>query len=82
MTAQAVISHAHVLDPAAMRAARRAAAVSLDVAGAHVARDRTLIAKYERGAIDPPASILGALAGLYGVDVGAFYRREPATRDA
>lgn len=76
MTAPAVLSH--VLNPAAMRTARRAAAVSLETAGAWVSRDRTLIAKYERGAIDPPASILGALAGLYGVEVGAFYRQQDA----
>jgi transcriptional regulator with XRE-family HTH domain len=80
MTAAAVLQHAHVLDPAAMRAARRAAGVSLDVAGARVCRDRAHIAKYERGVIDPPASILGALAGLYGVEVSAFYRRDPQAR--
>lgn len=78
MTATAVNHHVHVLDPAALRAARRAAGVSLDVAGARVSRDRTLIAKYERGTIDPPASILGLLAGLYRVDVGAFYRLQDA----
>lgn len=74
MAAAAVLSHAHVLDPAAIRAARQAARISLDTAGAHVSRDRTLIARYERGVIDPPASILGVLAGLYGVEVNAFYR--------
>lgn len=70
----AVLQHAPVqLDPSAMRRVRRAARLTLDDAARTIGRDLSVIAKYERGEIDPPASVLGALAGLYGVGVGAFY---------
>jgi len=71
MTAPAVLHHA--LDPAALRAARRTARLSLEAAGSRVGRTASIVARYERGQIDPPASVLVALAGLYGVHPGVFF---------
>lgn len=71
MTAPAVLHPA--LDPAALRRARRAAQLSLEVAGSRVGRAASIVARYERGLIDPPASVLAALAGLYDVHPGEFF---------
>jgi len=83
MTAPAVLQPARmqvplVLDGGRLRAARRRAGLSLDHVGAHIGRDRTHVAKYERGVIDVPGRIIGALAALYGVAPGDFYRPGPA----
>ena len=72
-TAQEQIIILTALDPDAIRAARRAAGYSLRAAGRAVGRDPSVLARYERGEVDPFASVLGALAGLYGVGVGTFY---------
>jgi transcriptional regulator with XRE-family HTH domain len=71
MTAPAALRHA--LDPAALREARQAAGRTLADASRAVGRDLSVVARYERGEVDPPASVLGTLAGLYGVGVGVFY---------
>lgn len=65
---------AHVLDGAALRTARRNARLTQSQAGDAIGRHWVTIARYEAGAIDVPGSVLGTLAGLYGVDVGEFYR--------
>lgn len=64
----------HVVSPAAMRAARRRNGLTLHDVGARVGRAASVIARYERGEIDPPGSVLGGLAVLYGVSVADFYR--------
>lgn len=70
----AVLQHAPVqLDPSALRRARQAAGYTLGAVAVTVGRDLSVVAKYERGEIDPPASVLGALAGLYRVQVSDFY---------
>ena len=78
MTATAVLRPARTqapeFCPAALRAARKAAGLTLGQVGTHLARHGVTVARYEGGAIDPPASVLGALAALYGVGVGDFYR--------
>jgi hypothetical protein len=33
----------------------------------------SVVSRYERGLTDPPASVLAALARLYGVHPGAFF---------
>lgn len=71
MTAPADLHH--VLDPAALRAARRRAGLALADVEPRVGRAASIVARYERGRIDPPASVLGALAGLYGVHPGEFF---------
>jgi predicted transcriptional regulator len=74
MTAPAVLQHAPIrLDPTAMRTARRAAGLTLDDAGRAIRRDGSIVARYERGEVDPPGSVLGALAGAYRVSVNTFY---------
>ena len=75
MAAAAVLSHA--LDPASLRHARRAAGLTQDDAGAVVGCTGATVSRYESGDIDPSASVLGILAGLYGVGVGAFYTTSP-----
>ena len=77
MTATAVLHRAHALDPDALRRHRRAAGMSLGDVAPHVGRAASIVARYERGIIDPPASAVGILAGLYGVDPGEFFT--PAT---
>lgn len=76
MTAPAVLQRAH--DPialgGALRRARRGVRLALHAAGAHIGRDASTVAKYERGLIDPPASVLAELAALYGVEAGEFFR--------
>lgn len=71
MTAPAVLFPA--LDPTALRAARRGAGLTLKDVGSVIDRHWVTVAKYEQGGIDVPASVLGALAGLYRVEVGAFF---------
>jgi len=75
MTAPAALHPVHVLDRDALRAARDRAGMSLRDVAAHIDRHWVTVGKYETGLIDVPSSILGVLAGLYGVEVGAFYRR-------
>jgi len=81
MTAPAALQRALLvdpaLDPAALRRARRAAGLSLHAVAPQVERTASVVARYERGLVDPPASVLAALAGLYGVHPGEFFR--PAT---
>lgn len=71
MTAPTALQPA--LDPAALRRARNASGLTLEEVGDAIGRHWVTIAKYERGAIDLPASVLGALAGVYRVEVGAFF---------
>lgn len=71
MTAPAALQHA--LDPDALRRARRCARLTLDDAAAHVGRSASVLARYERGEIDPPASVLAGLARLYRVPPGTFF---------
>lgn len=78
MTATAVLRH--VLDRDALRTARQRAGLSLRDVGANINRHWTVIGRYETSDYDVPASVLGALAGLYGVEVSAFYRRDPQAR--
>lgn len=71
MTAPAVLHHAP--DPAALVSARQAAGLTqIDVAAA-LGKHWMTISRYERGLIDMPGSVLGALAGLYGVHPGDFW---------
>jgi transcriptional regulator with XRE-family HTH domain len=72
MTAPAVLSHA--LNPDALRAARRTAGYSLQQAAARLGCSFSGLSRYERGEIDPPASRVAALADLYGVHPGDFFR--------
>ncbi len=77
MTAPAVLQPARslVLAPMELRRARYNAGMNrADVRNA-INRDESVIARYERGEIDPPASVLAALADLYGVDPGVFFTR-------
>jgi transcriptional regulator with XRE-family HTH domain len=67
----AVLSPA--LDPAALRRARLAAGYTIFDVGAATGRTPSVVARYERGLIDPPASVLAALAGLYRVNPGTFF---------
>jgi transcriptional regulator with XRE-family HTH domain len=71
MAAAAVLQPA--LDPAALRHARRAAGLTLADVGQVTGRTLSVVARYERGKIDPPASVLATLAGLYRVGVGSFF---------
>lgn len=70
MPPTAVLSHA--LDPAALRAARRAAGLTLDAAGRAVGKEMSVIARYERGEVDPPTSVTVRLAELYQVEISSF----------
>lgn len=63
------------LDPPALRHAREAAGLTIYDVGDATGRAAATVARYERGVIDPPASVLGALAGLYRVKVDAFFTR-------
>jgi hypothetical protein len=76
MTAPAVLDHAPspplVLDRAALRRARADAGLSLRQVGAVIGRHWSTVGQYEDD-VDVPASMLGALAGLYRVDVGTFF---------
>ncbi len=63
------------LNPQALRDARQAAGYSLDHVGAVIGRTASVVARYERGQIDLPASMLGAFAALYRVEVGDFFHR-------
>lgn len=71
MTAPAVLRHA--LDPAALRAARLAAGLSLMQTAGQVGCAWSLISRYELGKVNPPASMLAALATVYDVHPGAFF---------
>lgn len=71
MPPAAVLNHA--LDPAALRAARLAAGMSLDDAGRAIGRAGAVVSRYETGHIDPPTSITAALAGVYRVEIGSFF---------
>jgi hypothetical protein len=71
MTAPAALQHA--LRPNALGAARRTAGLTLVQAGAAIGKHWMTISKYERGLIDPPASVLVAFAALYGVHPGEFF---------
>ena len=64
---------APALDPAALRRARKATGLRAEDVGRLIGRAGTVITRYETGDIDPPGSVLGMLAGLYDVEVGAFY---------
>lgn len=77
MTASAALQPAHVLDRDALRAARSRAGMSLRTVAGHIDRHWVTVGRYETGPHDVPSSVLGVLAGLYGVEVGAFYRRDP-----
>lgn len=76
MTAPAALQHAR-FDPARLRGARRAAGLTLEKVGAVVDRHWVTVAKYERGEIDLPVSVLGALAELYGVHPGELFAPPP-----
>ncbi len=67
----AVLSPA--LDPAALRRARKATGLTLDDAGRAIGRTGAVVSRYETGDVDPPSSVIGALAGLYRVDVGSLF---------
>lgn len=71
MTAPAVLAPA--LDPAALRRARQATGLRAEDVGRLIGRAGTVVTRYETGEIDPPASVLGLLAGLYDVEVGTFF---------
>ena len=73
MAATAVLQHAHALDPAALRRARIRRGLTQDDAGAVVGCTGATVSRYESGHIDPPASVLGALAGLYRVEIGSLF---------
>lgn len=72
MTAPAALQHA--LDPAALRAARLAAGHTLMSAAGAVGRSFSAINRYERGEIKPGPDVLAALAFIYGVHPGDFFR--------
>lgn len=73
MPPAAVLTHA--LDPAALRRARVAAGFTIFDVGTATGRTPSVVARYERGLIDPPASVLAAMAGLYQVNPGSFFTR-------
>lgn len=73
MTAPAALQYA--LNPVALRKARQRAGLSLDEVAPHVGRTASVIARYERGVIDPPASVLADLAALYRVPPGWLFSR-------
>lgn len=76
MTATAVHQHARTpvrFDPVRLRAARHVAGLSLRAAGAHLGYHWVTVQRYELGAIDPPTSVLAALAELYGVHPGDLF---------
>jgi len=75
MAAAAVLNRAHVLDPGAVRRARKAAGHTLASAAQGLGRpgSYSLVRRYETGETDPPASVLADLAGLYGVHPGDFF---------
>lgn len=62
-----------IFRPEALRCHRRCAGLSLADVGVRVGRSASVVARYERGVLEPPASMVGALAGALGVEVGAFY---------
>lgn len=70
MAAAAVLQHA--FSPPALRAARCAAGLTQDDAGAAIGRTGAIICRYESGAVDPPTSITVRLAELYRVDIGTL----------
>ncbi len=71
MAATAVLQHA--LDPAALRRARLATGLTIYDVGIAIGRAGPVVSRYETGHIDPPSSIVAALASLYGVDPGTFF---------
>lgn len=77
MTAPAVLQHA--LNPAALRAARRAAGYSLERAAKALNCSFSGLSRYERGEVDPPASRVASMAALYGVHPGVFFHPEPCS---
>lgn len=70
MAAAAVLQHA--LNPAALQAARLAAGLTQDDAGAAIGRTGAIVCRYESGAVDPPTSITVRLAELYDVDISTL----------
>lgn len=72
MAAAAVLHHVR-FNPPALRDARDRARLSLIAAGERVGRDASVLARYEKGQLTPPATLLGLLAAAYNVQVGDFY---------
>jgi ribosome-binding protein aMBF1 (putative translation factor) len=60
-----------------LRDARKRAGLTLVAAGRHLGRDHGTVARYERGEVDPPTSVLVALAGLYRVHPGELFPPAP-----
>lgn len=78
MAASAVLQHAH-FRPDRLRAAREAAGLSLRDVSAATGLHYTIPGRFERGVVDPRASVLGVLAALYGVHPGDLFDAGPRT---
>ena len=83
MSAARVYPHAEnapradlVIDPAKLRAARKARGLSREVAATSIGRTYPSIQSYENGVNVPPGNVLIALAALYGVAVGDLCRHD------
>jgi len=59
--------------PAALGRARRRAGLTVAMLGARVGREGSVVARYERGEINPPAGVLGRLAAALGITVDALF---------
>jgi transcriptional regulator with XRE-family HTH domain len=59
--------------PAALARARRRAGLTVAALGAKVGREASVVARYERGEINPPAGMLGRLAGALSVKVDDLF---------
>jgi len=61
------------LDPARLRALRVAAGLTQPATARAIGRSTSTLVRYEVGELDPPVSVITALADVLGVNIGELF---------
>jgi transcriptional regulator with XRE-family HTH domain len=73
------VPEAPEFSPRRLRAARRAAGLSLDALAERVGRRWSTVIRYEHGDAQPSVAVLGALAHVLGCSIDSLFEVDPPT---
>jgi transcriptional regulator with XRE-family HTH domain len=71
------VPEAPEFSPRRLRAARRAAGLSLEALGRRVGRGWSTVIRYERGETQPSVAVLGALAHVLDCSIDSLFEVDP-----
>jgi transcriptional regulator with XRE-family HTH domain len=71
------VPEAPEFSPRRLRAARRAADLSIDALALRIGRRWSTVMRYERGEAAPSVAVLGALAHVLGCTIDALFEVDP-----